>query len=146
MVLFAAIVRAAIILVLDGDDHVVDILLNDPLNIPALIYSELWVFYEPGVMSLLAAAILAGLAYYYYRARDFRFPFWIGFPIAILVEALYNGLVYQLWGMDDFIYLTLNESLAQTTITAPSNTRLAFRATNRASAAVARSPASPSRR
>lgn len=112
--LFAGIVRAALIFLLEAEPATLRLVWADPAQLLTLLDEYRWIWYEPGVVALLAALLLGigARAYHHQQPRHQQvYPIWIGFPCAILLEVIYLATVYWAWERSAFIDLTVNYAI-----------------------------------
>lgn len=107
---FALLVRGCIIFLLDVGPESLLPDSSQPANVLEFLSSQRWIWYEPGMLALLAALLLGLASHTYYRRYlQQAYPIWIGFPSAFLIEAIYMGAVYWRWNsMEAFIDLMVN--------------------------------------
>lgn len=110
---FALVVRGLLIFLLDAGTEEALPDLSQPANLLATLISRSWIWYEPGILALLAALFLGIISHLYYRRHlQQPYPLWIGFPCAFLIEAVYMGAVYWCWyDMTAFIDLSVNYTI-----------------------------------
>lgn len=110
---FAIVVRGFLIFFLDAGAEETLPDLSQPANLLASLISRSWIWYEPGVLALLAALLLGIISHLYYRRHlQQPYPLWIGFPCAFQVEVVYMGAVYWRWHtMTAFMDLIVNYTI-----------------------------------
>lgn len=107
---FGLLVRGYLIFLLDSGPESLRPDSSQPANALESLSSHNWIWYEPGMLALLAALLLGIVSHTYYRRYlQQAYPIWIGFPSAFLIEAIYMGAVYWHWhSTEAFIDLIVN--------------------------------------
>ena len=79
---------------------------------PQFWLDEYWVWLEPGVLALLASALLGGLAYWIWQNRLNRhYPLWLGLPLALGIQTVFVIAAVQQWGRTSAIDYLRGEAL-----------------------------------
>lgn len=62
---------------------------------------ELWIWWQPGVVQLFAALVLAMLAYQWRQRSSLHdYPMWIGIPLAVGIQAAFLLAAWFQWGAE----------------------------------------------